>query len=35
MDNVMQLADVRAHEARDVRANLAGELVLPGDSNWD
>ena len=35
MDNVMQLADVRAPEARDVRANLAGELVLPGDSNWD
>jgi FAD/FMN-containing dehydrogenase len=35
MDNVMQLAEVRAPQVRDVRANLAGELVLPGDSNWD
>ena len=35
MDNVMQLAEVRAPQVRDVRANLVGELVLPGDSNWD
>jgi FAD/FMN-containing dehydrogenase len=35
MDNVFQLAEVRAPQVRDVRANLAGELVLPGDSNWD
>ncbi|HEX4678432.1 MAG TPA: FAD-binding oxidoreductase [Gaiellaceae bacterium] len=35
MDNVMQLAEVRAPHVRDVRANLAGELVLPGDTNWD
>jgi UDP-N-acetylenolpyruvoylglucosamine reductase len=35
MDNVTQLAEVRAPQVRDVRANLAGELVLPGDSNWD
>jgi FAD/FMN-containing dehydrogenase len=35
MDNVTQLVEVRAPEVRDVRANLAGELVLPGDSNWD
>jgi len=34
MDNVMQLAEVRAPQVRDVRANLVGELVLPGDSNW-
>jgi FAD/FMN-containing dehydrogenase len=35
MDNVFQLAEVRAPQVRDVRANLVGELVLPGDSNWD
>jgi FAD/FMN-containing dehydrogenase len=35
MDNVMELAEVRTPHVRDVRANLAGELVLPGDSNWD
>jgi FAD/FMN-containing dehydrogenase len=35
MDNVMQLAEVRAPQVRDVRANLAGELVVPGDVNWD
>src|SRR6476661_10917848 len=35
MENVMQLAEVRAPQVRDVRANLVGELVLPGDSNWD
>jgi FAD/FMN-containing dehydrogenase len=35
MDNVMQLAEVRAPQVRDVRANLVGELVVPGDPNWD
>jgi FAD/FMN-containing dehydrogenase len=35
MDNVMQLAEVRAPHVRDVRANLAGELVVPGDESWD
>lgn len=40
MDNVMQLAERRgvatgAPQVRDVRANLVGELVLPGESNWD
>jgi len=35
MDNVMQLAEVRAPHVRDVRANLVGEIVLPGDENWD
>src|SRR4051794_5907111 len=35
MDNVMQLAELRAPQVRDVRANLAGELVVPGDPNWD
>src|SRR3954463_12338423 len=35
MDNLMQLAELRAPQVRDVRANLAGELVLPGDDTWD
>jgi hypothetical protein len=35
MDNVTQLAEVRVPQVHDVRANLAGELVVPGDSNWD
>src|SRR3954454_10260019 len=35
MDNLMQLAELRAPQVRDVRANLAGELVVPGDPNWD
>ncbi len=35
MDNVMQLAEVRAPHVQDVRANLVGELVVPGDQNWD
>src|SRR3954453_2512653 len=33
--NLMQLAEWRAAQVRDVRANLAGELVVPGDSSWD
>ena len=36
MDNTfMQLAEVRAPQVREVRANLVGELVLPGDADWD
>jgi UDP-N-acetylenolpyruvoylglucosamine reductase len=35
MDNVMELAEVGAPQVRDVRANLVGEIVVPGDSNWD
>src|SRR6478672_1223943 len=35
MDNFMQLAEVRATQAREVRANLVGELVVPGDDGWD
>jgi FAD binding domain len=35
MDNAMQLAEVLAPQVRDVRANLAGKLVLPGDPSWD
>jgi FAD/FMN-containing dehydrogenase len=35
MDNLMQLAELRAPQVRDVRANLAGELVVPGDPSWD
>src|SRR4051794_14417806 len=35
MDNLMQLAELRAPQVRDVRANLAGELVVPGDPHWD
>src|SRR3954463_8590893 len=35
MDNMTQVAELYAPQVRDVRANLAGELVLPGDSNWD
>jgi hypothetical protein len=35
MENMTQLAEVLAPQVRDVRANLAGELVLPADSNWD
>ena len=35
MDNVMQLAEVRTPLVREVRANLVGELVVPGDENWD
>ena len=35
MDNVMQLAEVRAPHVHDVRANLVGELVVPGDESWD
>jgi hypothetical protein len=35
MDNAMQLAEVLAPQVRDVRANLAGKLVLPGDPAWD
>src|SRR5581483_6303034 len=28
-------AEARAPHARDLRANLVGELVLPGDEGWD
>jgi hypothetical protein len=35
MDNVMQLAEIRTPHVRDLRANLVGELVVPGDENWD
>ena len=35
MDNVMQLAEVRAPHVQDVRANLVGELVVAGDESWD
>src|SRR4051794_8719892 len=35
MDNLMQLAELRAPQVRDVRANLAGELVVPADPNGE
>jgi FAD/FMN-containing dehydrogenase len=35
MEQMTQLADVHAHQVRDVRANLVGELVVPGDESWD
>ena len=35
MDYVMRLADVHAPQVREVRANLVGELVLPGDESWN
>src|SRR3954452_22368155 len=35
MERMMQVEALRAPQVRDVRANLAGELVLPGDSSWD
>jgi hypothetical protein len=35
VDNFIQLAEVRSPQVREVRANLVGELVLPGDERWD
>jgi|tagenome__1003787_1003787.scaffolds.fasta_scaffold20973060_3 FAD/FMN-containing dehydrogenase len=35
MERMMQVEALRAPQVRDVRANLAGELVLPGDPGWD
>jgi FAD/FMN-containing dehydrogenase len=35
MERMMQVAELRTPHVRDVRANLVGELVLPGDPNWD
>src|SRR5439155_6666242 len=35
MERMLQVAEVRAPWVRDVRANLDGELLLPGDWNWD
>ena len=35
MERMMELAEVRAPQVRDVRANLVGEVVLPGDASWD
>src|SRR5262249_32805298 len=35
MNRMMELAEVRAPQVRDVRANLVGELVLPDDASWD
>ncbi|MFL5928197.1 MAG: FAD-binding oxidoreductase [Gaiellaceae bacterium] len=32
---MIQVAELRAPHVQDVRANLVGELVLPGDSSWD
>src|SRR4051812_35705841 len=35
MERMIQVAELRAPHVQDVRANLVGELVLPGDSSWD
>jgi FAD/FMN-containing dehydrogenase len=35
MDNVMQLAALRAPEVRDLRERVAGAVVVPGDEEWD
>src|SRR5262245_45931990 len=35
MNRMMELAEVRAPQVRDVRANLVGELVLPDAASWD
>ena len=35
MDNVRSIAGVRALDVRDLRANIAGQVVVPGDENWD
>jgi FAD/FMN-containing dehydrogenase len=35
MDNVRSIAGVRAPDVRDLRANIAGQVVVPGDEDWD
>src|SRR5215468_797757 len=35
MDNVRSIAGVRAPDVRDLRANVAGQVVVPGDESWD
>jgi FAD/FMN-containing dehydrogenase len=35
MDNVRSVAGVAAPDVRELRANLQGEVVVPGDENWD
>jgi FAD/FMN-containing dehydrogenase len=35
MDNVRSIAGVSAPDVRDLRANIAGQIVVPGDERWD
>jgi FAD/FMN-containing dehydrogenase len=35
MDNVRSIAGVGAPDVRDLRANITGEIVVPGDESWD
>jgi FAD/FMN-containing dehydrogenase len=35
MDNVMQLAALRAPDVRDLRERVVGDVVVPGDEEWD
>jgi FAD/FMN-containing dehydrogenase len=35
MDNVMQLAALRAPDVRDLRESIVGDVVVPGDESWD
>jgi FAD binding domain-containing protein len=35
MDNVTQIAGLSAPDVRELRSRIAGDLVVPGDENWD
>jgi FAD/FMN-containing dehydrogenase len=35
MENVTGIAGYGAPDVRDLRANMVGEVVVPGDENWD